>query len=204
VSGAESLRARWGAHVPGLLGARRSYAVLCPLAEGPGGLELLFEVRAAALHRQPGEVCFPGGAAEDGETPLRCALRETREELAIAPEHIAVLGLGDFICNQAGFVLQPVIGLVSPEGLEEMRPSPAEVAETFRVPLAFFRRTAPKVYTYPLEPRIPDDFPYETVGIDRDYTWARGQVTVPVWVWQGHAIWGMTARLAQMLARDEA
>ena len=65
----EHLRRRYADHVPGLLGARHSYAVLCPLVERPDGLHLLFEVRSAALHRQPGEVCFPGGRMEAGETP---------------------------------------------------------------------------------------------------------------------------------------
>ena len=50
----EHLRRRYADHVPGLLGARHSYAVLCPLVERPDGLHLLFEVRSAALHRQPG------------------------------------------------------------------------------------------------------------------------------------------------------
>ena len=44
---------------------------------------LLFEVRADTLDRQPGEVCFPGGHMESGETPAACALRETEEELSI-------------------------------------------------------------------------------------------------------------------------
>ena len=57
----DRLRRQYGGHTPGLLGARHSYAVLCPLVDRPGGLHLLFEVRSAALHRQPGEVCFPGG-----------------------------------------------------------------------------------------------------------------------------------------------
>ena len=69
----EHLRRRYADHVPGLLGARHSYAVLCPLVERPDGLHLLFEVRSAALHRQPGEVCFPGGRMEAGETPEQCA-----------------------------------------------------------------------------------------------------------------------------------
>ena len=124
----EHLRRRYADHVPGLLGARHSYAVLCPLVERPDGLHLLFEVRSAALHRQPGEVCFPGGRMEAGETPEQCALRETEEELSIPRAEIRLLGQGDFICNQRGFLLHPVLGVVSSKGLEALRPSPAEVA----------------------------------------------------------------------------
>ena len=197
----DRLRRQYGGHTPGLLGARHSYAVLCPLVDRPGGLHLLFEIRSAALHRQPGEVCFPGGRMEAGETPEQCALRETEEELAIPPREIEILGKPDFICNQAGFLMQPVLGLVSDAGLAAMAPSPAEVAEVFAVPLSFFRETRPEFHVYDLLPEVPADFPYQAVGIPADYRWARGRVEVPIWYWQGHAIWGMTARLTQDLVR---
>ena len=49
----EQLCRYYGGHVPGLLGRRHEYAVLCPLVEQPDGLRLLFEVRSAAV-RQAG------------------------------------------------------------------------------------------------------------------------------------------------------
>lgn len=196
----DALRQRFAEHTPGLLGAKHAYAVLCPLVERPEGLHLLFEVRAATMRRQPGEVCFPGGRREPGETPVTAALRETREELHIPVGEITVLGTPDFICNQTGFLLQPVLGLVSSAGFEGIVPSPAEVAEVFTVPLDFFR-TPPEKFSYDLLPAVPDNFPYDTVGIPLDYAWNRGRVDVPIWQYRGHTIWGMTARFAQDLAR---
>ena len=195
----DALRRRYGGHVPGLLGAERSYAVLVPLLETPPGPALLFETRAAGL-RQGGEVCFPGGRMEPGERPEDCALRETEEELSIPRREVALLGRPDFICNQRGFLLQPVLGLVSPRGLAAMRPSPAEVAEAFTVPLAFFRETQPEIWRYDLVPRVPEAFPYGAVGIPRDYAWSRGQVELPIWHHRGHVIWGMTARVVREIA----
>ena len=196
----DALRRRYGGHQPGLLGARHSYAVLCPLVERPEGLHLLFEVRARNLS-QGGEVCFPGGRMERGETPAQCALRETEEELSIPAGQVSLLGTPDFICNQMGFLLRPVLGLVSPAGLAALRPSPDEVAEVFTAPLSFFAETAPEPWRYELVPQVPEDFPYESVGIPRDYPWNHGWVDVPVWYWQGHAVWGMTARLVQDLIK---
>ena len=49
---------------------------------------------------------------------------------------------------------------------------------------------------------MPEDFPYESVGIPRDYAWNHGWVDVPVWYWQGHAVWGMTARLVRDLIKS--
>ena len=186
------LRRRYGGHRPGLLGARHSYAVLCPLVERDGALHLLFEVRAAGL-RQQGEVCFPGGRMEAGETVEQCALRETAEELAIPPEQVTVLGTPDFICNQRGFLLQPVLGLVSPAGFAAMSPSPAEVAEAFTAPLDFFRQTPPEVYTYDLAPRCRRISHTAWWASPPTTPGAHGRVEVPVWYWHGHAIWGMTA-----------
>ena len=197
----EALRRRYGGHRPGLLGARHSYAVLCPLVERPDGLHLLFEVRARNLS-QGGEVCFPGGRMECGETPTQCALRETEEELSIPAAEISLLGTPDFICNQMGFLLRPVLGLVSPAGFAALRPSPDEVAEVFTAPLSFFAETAPEPWRYELVPQVPEDFPYEGVGIPRDYPWNHGWVDVPVWYWQGHAVWGMTARLVRDLIKS--
>ena len=201
MSGAlEALRRRFGGREPGLLGARREYAVLCPLVERPDGLHLLFEVRAQGL-RQGGEVCFPGGKLEPGESPAACALRETREELSIPEREIQLLGTLDFICNQAGFLLRPYLGLISPAGYDSVVPSPAEVAEVFTVPFSFFQETMPEVYTYDLLPQVPENFPYEAVGVSPDYPWSRGRVDVPIWHWQGHVIWGMTARIVRDLAK---
>ena len=46
----------------------RHYAVLVPLIRREDGIHVLYEVRARDLDRQPGEICFPGGMQEPGET----------------------------------------------------------------------------------------------------------------------------------------
>ena len=72
--------------VPGLMDASGRYAVLVPLVERDGEVYVLYEVRAATMRRQPGEVCFPGGHIEGDESPENCAVRETWEELGIPAE----------------------------------------------------------------------------------------------------------------------
>ena len=196
----DALRRKYQDHVPGLMGARRSYAVLCPFLELPRETRLLFEVRAADL-RQGGEVCFPGGRMEPGETPAECALRETEEELSIPRDAVEILGCSDFLYSQRGFLLHPVLGRVSAAGLAALDPSPAEVAEVFTVPVRFFQETPPELYRYDLLPQSPEGFPYGAVGVPEDYPWSRGQVEVPVWQYEGRAVWGMTARILRDILR---
>lgn len=183
---------------PGLMDARRAYAVLVPLVERDGELHLLYEVRASTLRRQPGEVCFPGGLMEPGETPEACALRETWEELGIPPEAVEVIAPLDFQCSLGDQVFYPILGHVAPNGAEALRPSPAEVKEAFWVPVDFFLCHPPEVYTYALVPDVRE-FPYERIGFPQGYPWRRGRMEVPIYQWEGRVIWGMTARTVRGL-----
>lgn len=186
---------------PGLMDAAGQYAVLVPLAEGPEGPSLLYEVRARTLRRQPGEVCFPGGRLEKGESPEQCALRELEEELAIPPASVQVLGQLDFIVHRANFIMYPVLGWVEDWGVSRLSPSPAEVEETFFVPLSHLKQNPPLEYTYQLMPTPAENFPYDVIGIPRDYKWQPGGENVPVYPWEGRAIWGLTGRITRHLLR---
>ena len=194
------LAARLAGRTPRIQGAETEYAVLVPLAEGPEGPELLFEVRADTLARQPGEICFPGGRMERGEDPAACALRETWEELGIPPEAVTLLAPLDRLVHQGGFLMHPILGQISPAGMAALRPGPAEVKEVFTVPLAYVLTHPPLVYQYDLIPEVGADFPYDLIGFPQGYTWRRGRVEVPIYPWQGRAIWGLTGRIVENLA----
>ena len=184
---------------PDLMDKRGEFSVLVPLVEGEAGLSLLYEVRARTLRSQPGEICFPGGRAEGDETPEECALRETWEELSIPPRAVHILGRLDFIAHRAGFLMHAVAAKIDREAVEHMRPSPAEVAETFFVPLDFFLKNPPLDLSYDLVPNPGTDFPYEQAGIPRDYAWRLGRETVPVYRWRDRVIWGLTGRITRNL-----
>ena len=178
---------------------QRTYAVLVPVVEEGGDLSLLFEVRAASMRTQPGEVCFPGGGIEPGEDPARAALREMWEELGLAPPLVELGRSLEREHHSAGFWAAPVLGRVSSGWREALRISPAEVQEVFTVPLDFFRQTPPEVYHCTVVTAPPEDFPAAALGFPEGYSWREGAFEVPVWFWEGHPIWGLTARIVRRL-----
>lgn len=193
------LCAAFSGRAPGVQDVTGEYAVLVPLIEGNTGWELLFEVRAATLRRQPGEVCFPGGRMEGEESAVACALRETEEELGIPAAAVEVVAELDVLLHQSGVLLHPVLGVVDAAAAEQLKLQSAEVAETFRVPLDFFRQNAPLCPSYPLEPRPGADFPYEAIGFPQGYPFRAGRVEVPIYRWGEKAIWGITGRIVRHL-----
>ncbi|MEQ8665709.1 MAG: CoA pyrophosphatase [Rhodospirillales bacterium] len=111
-------------------------AVLVPLVERDEGTTVILTKRTDKLKDHPGQISFPGGRVDPGdEGPISTALRETEEEIGIAPERIEVLGRLDTYLTATGFSVTPVVGRVQTPF--QMVPDPFEVAEVFEVPLRF-------------------------------------------------------------------
>ena len=82
----------------------RKAAVIIPLIKTENGPEVLFEVRSEKIGRQPGDVCFPGGALLEGEAPLDAAVRETCEELLISPDQLEIICACDMFHNASTLI----------------------------------------------------------------------------------------------------
>ena len=188
---------RFSGHMPGLQGARAAFAVLVPLIVKKGEPFLLFEVRADTLNRQPGEVCFPGGRREHGETPRETALRETWEEIGIPPEEIRVLAPLDLMQDISDRVVYPFLAEISAAGAARLKASAAEVKNVFFVPVDYLLNCKEEVYRYVVSAKVDDDFPYERIGFPKTYPWRKGYMNVPIYEYQGHFIWGMTGRMVR-------
>lgn len=115
----------------------RPAAILVALVERKTGIGVLLTRRAEHLEHHPGQISFPGGHIEPTDRDATAAaLRETHEEIGIAPERVDVLGcLNDYV-TRTGFHVTPVVGAVHPP--LDIRPDSREVDEVFEVPLAFF------------------------------------------------------------------
>ena len=111
----------------------RLAAVLAPLVERPEPA-LVFTRRAADLSRHPGEISFPGGLQDPGESLVATALRECREEIDLDPETVEVVGaLVPVPVLVSSIVVVPFVGmLASPPALTH---SVGEIAEVLTFPV---------------------------------------------------------------------
>jgi 8-oxo-dGTP pyrophosphatase MutT (NUDIX family) len=114
-------------------------AVLVPLYLRDGDLHAVFTRRRDDLRRHAGEISFPGGRQDEDESDLRdTALRESQEEIGLAPDEVELIGaLQPTPTIATDYAVYPFVGLIEPG--REWRLSAAEVAEVLEFPLRRLR-----------------------------------------------------------------
>ena len=158
------------------LGGLKPSAVMLLLVGDPGLEDVVFQVRTQTVRHHKGEISLPGGRRDRAdESYLHTALRETEEEVGVPAEAVHVLGaLDDVETIGSGHLIRPYVGVLAPD----VRPritAAREVHELLHVPLAHLRREEShiwKVAEGPAGPEAQRAFDY-----------------------QGHVIWGATARI---------
>ena len=176
--------------------ARKS-AVCIPLIDTADGFDVLFEIRSSQIQSQPGDVCFPGGMVEPGETEAQAAVREMREELLVDASQIHMVGPMD-IFPASRLYVYPFVVLLEQYGNTF---STDEVEAVFRVPLQFFLETEPEVYYTRMKVIPGEDFPYDRIYGGRNYGWRERREEIFFYQYKQYNIWGMTAKMIEALAR---
>ncbi len=164
------------------------YAVFVPLVEENQELSLLFTRRAMTLRRQPGEICFPGGKIDPGESPLEAAQRELWEELGVHPT--MVYGQTDYLLHRNGDLIYPVLGKIA----TDFACNKAEVAEFFTVPVTALRNQESTLEVL-LTPTAC--FPKEALSLEEDYAFTPVKEKFPVYQVGESYIWGITGRITK-------
>ena len=154
----------------------RLAAVLVPLIWRESDWQILMTKRAANLSHHGGQISFPGGALDASDKGLvDTALREAHEEISLTPPSVKVMGGLLPVRSPAGFIVQPIVGIVGGGIFDDLRPDPAEVDSIFTLPLAHIG-----------EPENFSLVPRQTDGRDDSY-WV---VSHPK-----HYIWGLSAKV---------
>ena len=180
-------------HKPRLIGEDNFFkaAVLIPLLETDGNYDILFEVRSFHIPDQPGDVCLPGGGVEPFESFEEACVREACEELLIRPQQLQIIGASD-ILHVRNSMIRPYVGILTGYSGTYCED---EVAETFRVPLSYFLETEPDKYLVETVVQPAEDFPFELIQGGRNYKWRAMPTEELFYQYQGHVIWGLTARM---------
>ena len=166
--------------LPSFPNARHS-AVLVVLHDGDHGPDVLLTRRSWDLRSHRGEISFPGGRTDPGETPLDTALREAEEEVGLDPSSVVVHGELEHLNTVVSrSYIVPKVATVAERPVLEAQTM--EVDRVLWVPLAEFTR--------------PDTYRSEVWGIgptDR---------TLHFFELDDETVWGATAHmLVDLLTR---
>ena len=152
----------------------RGAAVLVPLVDHPGGMTVILTQRTESLPSHAGQIALPGGSrAPDEDTPEATALRESEEEIGLAPSRVRLLGRLNAHDTHSGYRVLPVVGLV--DSPLDLVPDPSEVAAVFEVPVAHMLDPS----NHRLETRLQR-------GVERQFR---------IIAYKDYFIWGLTARV---------
>lgn len=175
----QALRAAFENHSPSSISLpdARDAAVLIPIYPGPEPT-LIFTVRSEDLPSHKGQISFPGGSIDASDASAEAAaLREAHEEIGLDPGSVSVVGcLDDMPTFVSGYVVSPVVGYLAER--PTLAPNPAEVSKILEIPLADIA---------------------EDIRREPGFTELGRSYPTEAWVWNGHIIWGVTARLLREL-----
>ncbi len=167
-------------HIPKRNGHRPA-SVLVPLVKRDEWRVLLTR-RPMHMSTHAGQIAFPGGRTELGETPAQGAVRETGEEVGVGAGDVHLLGRLASFNAVSDFRVTPFVGILNPHA--EIIPCRDEVEEVTEIPFSFFMDKAN---------HVPRTVEFEGNMLKLyDMPWPSTQN--PHW-----HIWGMTAMMMYRL-----
>lgn len=191
----ETIKRRIKKSKPKPLDPMSKFAVIIPLIDIDGELNVIFELRAKDLRTQPGEVSFPGGRLEEGEGFKEAAIRETMEELNIGRDRIDILGQLDYLISYSNMVIYSFLARIDGINIGDIFPNIGEVDHIFTVPLKFFLENEPNGYYLDSEIKYNKEFPYNLIPNGKDYNFRNARRTIYFYEYGDYIIWGFTASL---------
>lgn len=160
-------------------------AVLILVYERNGEAHVLFTERTEQVEHHKGQISFPGGACDQEDEELTAtALRETYEEIGVRPEEVEIVGQLDEMVTISNFWVTPYVGILDVGILDAESEYPfvlnrQEVAQVVQVPLSYL---------------------LDEQNMELEVRQHQGrEVLVPAFSYNGHRVWGATARMLHQL-----
>lgn len=178
-----------------LLDSTREYAVVVPIIKVNDVLHILFEIRALSLTNQPGEICFPGGKIEKGESALDCAIRETHEELNISKNNIEIISKLACLVTPFNTTIYSFCGILNNTEFDSIKFNELEVSSIFSVPIDTLLNQNPLLSNMIINLNPPHDFPFHLIQKGEAYTWKTGVYPFYFYKYKNYIIWGTTAKI---------
>ncbi|HEY2093461.1 MAG TPA: CoA pyrophosphatase [Thermoanaerobaculia bacterium] len=150
-------------------------SVLIPIIREREHFSLIFSRRAENMAAHSGQIAFPGGGVEKGETLTDAVLREAEEEVGIPRRAVELIGRLDDLVTNSGFLVAPFVAVVR-ERIEYVMQE-SEVAEVFEVPIDAL-----------LDVRYPEV---------RYVTFRKKRYPAYFYPYKSHEIWGLTGRIVK-------
>ena len=136
--------------------------------------KILFTKRSEQLKTHSGEVSFPGGKWEEGDSNLyQTALRESNEEINLDMKNVTKLGPLNFLLSRHKIEVNPFVGYLNQ--FQDFKGN-FEIDEIFTVPISFLMNEENIEY--------------------KEFNRNDLKVYIPSWVYNGNRIWGLTAMIA--------
>lgn len=176
-------------------------AVIALVIEKNDKKYFLFEKRARGV-RQGGDVSFPGGKIEMGETSLEAALRECKEEIGI--DEVDVKGKIGTLIIPSGIMVEAFLGIIEEKKLKKLKINEDEVEECFLIPVDFFKKNSPRIEKLEVEtkPYYYENgekfvFPAVELNLPKMYhtPWKSSPREVYIYIYKDKVIWGLTAEI---------
>lgn len=184
-------------YIPKPMDIKGEYAIMIPLIQEDGQWKLIYELRAMDLKRQPGEISFPGGRVERGESFQQAAIRETMEELMIERKNINLIGELDYLVSNSNYTIYCFMGIITGLEPKDIRPNKEEVDHIFTVPIEFLLKNKPDEYFLDIETRKSEEFPYNLIPNGDGYKFNTGKHSVLFYRYKNYNIWGYTAKMTR-------
>lgn len=148
-------------------------AVLIPLIFEAGEWRVLYTRRTDHVESHKGQVSFPGGGCDEGETaPEETALREAHEEVGIEPGSVRILGRLPNMITITSYRVTPVVGAI--DWPIVFRIGQHEVERVFTIPLKWLADEGNRW-----------EFPFP----------GRNRKLIAYHPYDGELLWGATARM---------